>query len=100
MNNQHIVTFSFLDFLKAGFHSPKVEFYQEEFIAYVVILALVLKNLLILGFKSVYGILTLSWVISKADLAAESDFSFAFIPMLHEIQPTWIFFELDMEHND
>ena len=54
-----------------------------------------MKNLLIWGFKSVYGTLNLS----KANLAAESAFSFPFIAMWLEIQHIRISFELDLASN-
>ena len=57
------------------------------------------KNLLIVGFRSVYGILDLSGVRSKADLAAESALSFPLAPMWLGVQHIIISFLFDIESN-
>ena len=79
IRNQDIGTFS-LDFLKAGLHSPKV-----KKILWMLLFKrcglLARKNLLILVFKSVYGILNLSDARPKSDLAAESALLFPHTPI-------------------
>ena len=57
------------------------------------------RNLLIVGFRSVYGILDLSGVRSKADLAAESALSFPLTPMWFGVQHIIISFLFDIESN-
>ena len=55
------------------------------------------RNLSILGFKSVYGILKLSGVRSEANLAAESALSFPLPPMWLGIQYIRISLQFDIE---
>ena len=57
------------------------------------------RNLLIVGFRSVYGILDLSGVRSKADLAAESARSFPLTSMWLGVQHIIISFLFDIESN-
>ena len=57
------------------------------------------RNLLIVGFRSVYGILDLSGVRSKAKLVAESTLSFPFSPMWLGVQHIIISFLFDIESN-
>ena len=83
------MTYSFLDFLKAGLHSPKVGFIWKGLLLMLLFhrcYHFVKKNLLIWGFKSVYGMKILSGLRSKADLAAESSLSFPLTPMWLGIQ--------------
>ena len=73
--NQDITTRSLLDFIDAGLHSPKVGWIWKSLLWMLLLHCcchFVWRNLLIVGFRSVYGILDLSGVRSKADLAAES----------------------------
>ena len=84
MFNWDIVTYSFLDFSKVDFHSSEVGFIKISRLR--ILLArrcgcLVEENILILDLKSVFGIFNLSRIMSKADLAPESEFSFMFIPI-------------------
>ena len=55
------------------------------------------RNLLIIGFKSVYGMEITLGLRSKADLAAESAFSFPLTPTWLGIQHKIIFLSLDIE---
>ena len=55
------------------------------------------KELLILGFRSLYGILNLSGVRLKADSAAESPLSFPLTPMWLGIQHIIISLLFDIE---
>ena len=55
------------------------------------------RSLLILGFRSVYGILKLSVVRSKAGFAAKSTLSFPLTPMWLGIEHIIIFLWLDIE---
>ena len=75
MRNRDITTCSLLDFLKAGLHSPKVGWIWKSllwmFMSYRCCHFL-WRNLLIVGFKSVYGMEKTLGLRSKADLAAES----------------------------
>ena len=56
------MTCSFLDFLKAGLHSPKMGLIKKSLLWILCqhCCHFVKKNILILGFESVYGILNLS----------------------------------------
>ena len=63
------------------------------------LLPLCLKDLLIVGFRSVYGILDLSGVRSKTDLAAESALSFPLTPRWLGVQHIIISFLFDIESN-
>ena len=89
-------------FPKADFNSPKEDFIKNSLLCMLLFQRgchLVWNNLLILGFKSVYGILNFSGAISKADLTADSAFSFPFIPMWLGIQYIRISFEFYIEFN-
>ena len=97
-----IVTCSFLDSLKAEFHSPGVGFIKKSLLnmpSFQRCCHPIWKNLLILGSKSLYGISTLSGPISKADLAVESAFLFLSILMWLGIHHIRITFESDTEFN-
>ena len=79
MRNWDIMTCFLLDFLKADLDSLEVGLIWKSI--FCVLLSqhcchFARRNLLILGLKSVYGILNLSVVRSKADWAAESALSF------------------------
>ena len=94
MCKQDIMTCSFLDFLKAGLHSPKVGWIWKSLLWMLLFqycCHFAWRNLLILCFKSVYRILNLSGVRSKADLAAESALSFPQTPVWLGIQHIRIF---------
>ena len=72
-------TCSRLDFLDAGLHSPKVGWIWKSLLWMLLLHCcchFVWRNLLIVSFRLVYGILDLSGVRSKAYLAAESALSF------------------------
>ena len=84
MPNWDLMTCSLLDFLKAGLHSPKVGWIWKSLLwvlSFQRCCHFVWRNLLILDFRSVYGILNLSGVRSKGDLAAKSALSFPLSPM-------------------
>ena len=75
IRNRDIKTCSLLDFLDASLHSPMMGWIWKSLLWMLLLHCcchFVWKNLLIVGFRSVYGILDLSGVRSKADLAAES----------------------------
>ena len=94
------MTCSFLDFLKACLHSPKVGFIWKNLLLMLLFrhcYHFVRKNLLIWGFKSVYGMDILSGLRSKADLVAESALSFLLTPMWLGIQHIIISLWLDIE---
>ena len=98
--NRDIMTCSFLDFRKAGLHSPKVGFIWKSFLLILFFqhcCHFVRNNLLIWGFKSVYRIEILSGIRSKADLTAESALSFPLTPMWLGIQHIIISLWLDIE---
>ena len=101
MCNQDIMTCSLLDFLDAGLHSPKVGWIWKSLLWMLLLhycCHFVWRNLLIVGFRSVYGNLDLLGVRSKADLAAESALSFPLTPMWLGIQHI-ISFLFDIESN-
>ena len=78
------MTCSILDFRNAGLHSPKVGLIWKSLLlmlSFQHCCHFVTKNLFICGFKSVYGMLVLSELRSKADFAAESALSLPFTPM-------------------
>ena len=86
IRNRDIMICSLLDFLKSGLHSPKVDLIWKSLLWILLFQRccyFVWRNLLILGFKSVYRILNLSGAKSKADLTAESALSFP-------LTPTWL----------
>ena len=85
IRNQDITTCSLLDFLDAGLHSPKVGWIWKSLLCMLLLHCcchFVWRNLLIVGFRSVYGILDLSGVRSKADWAVESALSFPLTAVL------------------
>ena len=92
-------------FLKAGLHSPKVGWIWKSLLWMLLFQCCChfsWRNLLILGFNSVYGILNLSGIISKADLtdlAAESTFSFPLTLMWLGIQHRDISLQFGIESN-
>ena len=102
IRNRDITTYSLLDFLDAGLHSPKVGWIWKSLLLMLLLHCcchFVWRNLLIVGFRSVYGILDLLGVRSKVDLAAESALSFPFTPMWLGVQHIIISFLFDIESN-
>ena len=102
MRNRDIMTYSLLDFLKASLHSPKVGWICKSLLWELLFQRcyhFVWRNLLIVGFRSVYGILNLSGVRSKAYLATESALSFLLTPMWFGIQHIIISLLFDIESN-
>ena len=102
IRNRDITTYSLLDFLDAGLHSPKVGWIWKSLLWMLLLHCCChfwRKNLLIVGFRSVYGILDLSGFRSKADLAAESALSFLLTPMWLGVQHIIISFLIDNESN-
>ena len=96
MCNQDITTCSLLDFLKPGLHSPKVGWIWKSLLWMLMshrFCHFVWRNLLIVGFKSVYGMEITLGLRSKADLAAESALSFPLTPMWLGIQYKIIFYD-------
>ena len=72
IRNWDITTCSLLDFLDAGLHSPKVRWVWKSLLWMLLLYCcchFVWRNLLIVGFRSVCGILDLSRFRSMADLA-------------------------------
>ena len=99
IRNRDITTCSLLDFLDAGLHSPKVGWIWKSLLWMLLLHCcchFVWRNLLIVGFRSVYGILDLLGVRSKADLAAESALSFPLTPMWLGVQHIIISFLFDI----
>ena len=94
MRNQDITTCSLLDFLKAGLYSPKVGWIWKSlswmFVSHCCC-HFVWRNLLIVSFKSVYGMERTSGFRSTADLPAESALSSPFNLMWLGIQREIIF---------
>ena len=85
MHNQDIITYSLLDFLKAGLHSPKVGWIWKSLLwmlLFHLCCHFVWRNLLIVGFKSVYRMEITSGLRSNAILVAESALSFPLTPMI------------------
>ena len=102
IRNRDITICSLLDFLDAGLHSPKVGWIWKSLFWMLFLHCCyhsVWRNLLIVGFRSVCGILDLSGVRSKADLAAEFALSFPLTPMWLGAQHINIFFLFDIESN-
>ena len=91
LRKQDIMTCSLLDFLKAGLHSPKVGWIWKPCWHFA------WGNLLILGLKSVYGILNLLGIISKADLAAEPALSFPLALIWLGIKHVRVSLQFDIE---
>ena len=89
IRNRDITTCSLLEFIDAGLHYPKVGWIWKSLLWMLLLHCychFVWRNLLIVGFRSVYGILDLSGVRSKADLTAESTLSFPLTPMMLAVQ--------------
>ena len=83
------MTCSVLDFLKAGLHSPEMSWIWKSLLWMLLFLRcghFSRRNLLILGLRSVYGIMNELRIRSKTDLAAELAVSFPLTPMWLEIQ--------------
>ena len=102
IRNRDITTCSLLDFLDAGRHSPKVGWIWKSLLWMLLLhfcCHFVWRNLLVVGFRSVYGILDLSGVRSMADLAAVSALSFPLTPMWLGVQHIIISFLFDIESN-
>ena len=100
IRNRDITTYSLLDFLDAGLHSFKVGWIWKSLLWMLLFHCcchFVWRNLLIVGFRSVYGILDLSGVRSKVDLAAESALSLPPTPMWLGVQHIIISFLFDIE---
>ena len=100
--NRDITTCSLLDFLDAGLHSPEVGWIWKSLLWMLLLhycCHFVWRNLLIVGFRSEYGILDLSGVRSKANLAAKSALSFPLAPMWLGVQHIIISFLFDTESN-
>ena len=94
------MTCSILDFQNAGLHSPKVGLIWKSLLlmlSFQHCCHFVTKNLLICGFKSVYGMLVLSRLKSKADFAVKSALSLPLTPMWLGIQHMIISLWLDIE---
>ena len=82
--NRDIMTCSLRDFLKAGLHFRKVGWILKclwRILFYKRCFHFEWRSLLIWGFRSVNGILKVSRVRSKVDLAVESALSFPLTPM-------------------
>ena len=95
-----IMTSSILDFRNAGLHSPKAGLTWKSLLlmlSFQHCYHFVTKNLFICDFKSVYGMLVLSGLRSKADFAAESALSLPLTPMWFGIQHIIISLWLDIE---
>ena len=102
IRNRDITTCSLLDFLDAGLHSPKVGWILKSLLWKLLLHCcchFVWRNLLIVGFRFLYGIQDLSGVRSKADLAAESTLLFPLTPMWLWVQHIIISFLFDIESN-
>ena len=102
IRNRDITTCSLLDFLDADLHSPKVGWIWKSLLWKLLLhrcCYFVWSNSSIVGSRSVYGILDLSGVRSKADLAAESAPSFPLTPICLGVQHIIISFLFDIESN-
>ena len=100
MRNQDITTCSLLDFLNAVLYSAKVVWIWKSLLWMFMshcCCHFLWRNLLIVDFKSVYGMEITLGLRSKADLAAESALSFPLTPMCLGIQHKIIFLWLDIE---
>ena len=96
MRNRDITTCSLLDALKAGLHSPKVGWIWKSLLLIFMshrCCHFLWRNLLIIGFKSVYRMEITLGLRSKADLAAESALSFPLTPMRLGIRHKIIFYD-------
>ena len=93
IHNRVIVTCSFRDFRKAGYHSPKKGLTWNSLLLVFLFqycCHFLWRKLFIFGFRSVYGMLYLSGVKSKADFAAASALWFPLTPMWLGIQQKMI----------
>ena len=102
IRNRDITNCSLLDFLDASVQSPKVDWIWKSLLWMLLLhycCHFVWRNLLIVGFRSVYGMLDLSGVRSKADLSAESALSFPLTPMWLGVKHIIISFLFDTESN-
>ena len=100
IRNRDMMTCSFINFLRAGLHSPKVGFIYKSLLIILLFQRcwhFVRKNLSIWGFKSVDKMEILSGPRSKADLAAESDLPFPLTPIWLGIQHIIVSLWLDIE---
>ena len=100
MRSRDITTCSLLDALKVDLHSPKVGWIWKSLLWMFKShrwCHFLLWNLLIIGFKSVYGMEITLRLRSKADLAAESALSFPLTSMWLGIQHKIIFLWLDIK---
>ena len=89
IRNRVIVTCSFRDFWKAGGHSPKKGLTWNSLLLVFLFQCcchFLWRKLFILGFRSVYGMLYLSGVKSKADFAVASALWFPLTSMWLGIQ--------------
>ena len=89
IRNRVIVTCSFRDFRKAGCYSPKKGLTWNSLLLVFLFQCcchFLWRKLFIFGFRSVYGMLYLSGVKSKADFAATSALWFPLTPMWLGIQ--------------
>ena len=94
------MTCSILDFRNADLHSTKMGLISNSLLSMLSFqhcCHFVTKNLFICGFKSIYGMLGLSGLRSKADFAAESALSLPLTPMWLGIQHMIISLWLDIE---
>ena len=94
------MTCSLLDALKAGLHSPKMDWIWKSLLLMFMshrCSHFLWRNLLITSFKSVYGIELSLGLRSKADLAAESALLFPLNLMWLGIQHKIIFLWLEIE---
>ena len=102
IRNRDIMTCSLLDFLDADLYSPKVGWIWKSLLWMLLLhhcYHFVWRNLLIVGFRSVYGILDLLGVKSKVDLAAVSALSFPLTQMWLGVQHIVISFLFDIGSN-
>ena len=102
MHNWDITTCSLLNFFNVGLHSPKVGWIWKSLLWMLLLhrcCHFLWRNLLIVGFRSVYGILDLLGVRSKTNLAAKSALSFPLTPMCLRLQHIIISFLFDIGSN-
>ena len=102
IRNRDITTCSLFDFLDAGLHSPNVDWIWKSLLWILLLHCcchFVWRNLLIVGFRSLYGILDLLSVRSQTDSAAESALSFPLTTMWLGVQHIIISFLFDTKSN-
>ena len=102
MHDCDIMTCSLLDFFNAGVQSPKVGWILKSLLWMLLLhrcCHFLWRNLLIVGFRSVYGILDLSEEGSKTDLAAKSALWFPLTQNWLRVQHMIISFLFDIESN-